>query len=112
MHPISMRDLLDEDLENRDPVAGNDDVYVACIKRANLNAMLGKSPLTIQNHAQESRSVVNNASLINKTPTYYARGAFPWGMPLEWVLLWTLNSSCWSQEAIYVSMCSSRLCDA
>ncbi len=57
----------------------DDDVYVACIKCANLDAMLGKSPLTIQNHARESRSVVKNASLINKTPTYYARGPFPLG---------------------------------
>jgi hypothetical protein len=66
-------------LENGDPVAGDDDVYMVCIKRANLDAMLGKSPLTIQNHLRESRSVVKNASLINKTPTYYTRGPFPLG---------------------------------
>jgi hypothetical protein len=66
-------------LENGDPVAGDDDVYMVCIKRANLDAMLGKSPLTIQNHLRESRSVVKNASLINKTPMYYARGALPFG---------------------------------
>jgi hypothetical protein len=66
-------------LERRDPVVGDDDVYVACLKRANLDAMLGKSPLTIQNHAHETRSVIRNASLINKTPTYYARGPFPLG---------------------------------
>ncbi len=64
-------------LEERDPVCGDNDVYVACIKRANLDAMLGKSPLTIRNHAQESRTVVKSASLINKTPSYYPRGPFP-----------------------------------
>jgi hypothetical protein len=64
-------------LEERDPVCGEDDVYVACIKRASLDAMLGKSPLTIRNHAQESWTVVKSASLINKTPSYYPRGPFP-----------------------------------
>ncbi len=64
-------------LERRDPIAGDDDVYVACIKQAKLDAMLGKSPLTILNHAQETRAVVKNASLINKTPSYHARGPPP-----------------------------------
>ncbi len=64
-------------LEERDPVSGDDDVYIACIKLANLDAMLGKSPLTIRNHARESQTVVKNASLINKTPSYYSRGPFP-----------------------------------
>jgi hypothetical protein len=77
--PFQCKTCWMRNLENRDPVAGNDDVYVACIKHANLNAMLGKSPLTIQNRARESRSVVKNACLINKTPTYYARGPFPLG---------------------------------
>jgi hypothetical protein len=64
-------------LEERDPVCGDNDVYMACIKRANLDAMLDKSPLTIRNHARESRTFVKSASLINKTPSYYPRGPFP-----------------------------------
>ena len=39
-------------LEGRDPVAGRDDVYMACIKRENLEAIMGKSTLTIANHAR------------------------------------------------------------
>ena len=66
-------------LEGRDPVTGPDDVYQACIKRANLDAMLGKSPLTIANHTRETRTVVKNAAMINKTPSYYPRGPFPLG---------------------------------
>jgi hypothetical protein len=64
-------------LEERDPVCGADDVYVVCIKRANLDAMLGESPLTIHNHSQESQTVVKSASLINKMPSYYPRTPFP-----------------------------------
>jgi hypothetical protein len=41
--------------------------------------MLGKSPLTIANHKRESRAVIRNAELINKTPPYYPRGPFPLG---------------------------------
>ena len=59
-------------LEGRDPIPGGDDVYLACIKRANLDAMLGKSPLTIRNHARETNVVITNCRLINKTPTLYA----------------------------------------
>jgi hypothetical protein len=63
--------------EGRDPIAGKDNVYRACIKQANLHAMLGKSPLTIANHVRESKAVVKNAGLINKTPSFYPRGPFP-----------------------------------
>ena len=52
-------------LEGRDVVVGRDVVYLACIKRSNLDAMLGKSALTIENHARESRAAVKNAELIN-----------------------------------------------
>jgi hypothetical protein len=41
--------------------------------------MLGKSPLTIANHVRESRAVIRNAELINKTPSYYPQGPFPLG---------------------------------
>ncbi len=53
-------------LEERDPVCVDNDVYMAFIKRENLDAMLGKSPLMIRNHARESWTVVKSASLINK----------------------------------------------
>ncbi len=61
----------------RKPIEGKDDCYVACIKRANIDAMLGKSPLTIANHLHEVSAVVKNSALINKTPSYHAQGPFP-----------------------------------
>jgi hypothetical protein len=64
-------------LQGRDAVLGLDDAYLACIKRSNLDAMLGKSALTIQNHARETRVSIRNAQLINKTPSYHPRGPFP-----------------------------------
>ena len=64
-------------LEGKEVQPGRDDIYLACIRRSNLDAMLGKSPLTIENHARESRAAVKNAELINKTPSYHQRGPFP-----------------------------------
>ena len=70
-------------LEGRNPITGVDDVFQACIKRANLDSMLGKSPLTITNHVRETRMVIKNAAMINKTPSYYPRGgSFPLGDPV------------------------------
>ena len=64
-------------LEAKDPVIGRDDVHLACIKRSNLDAMMGKAALTICNHARETRAAVKHAALINKTPSYHRRGPFP-----------------------------------
>ena len=52
-------------------------MYVACIRRANLDAMLGKSPLTIRAHRRETVAMIENSRLIGKTPTYPPRGHFP-----------------------------------
>ena len=64
-------------LEGRDPRGESDDVYVACIRQANLDAMLGKSPLTIRVHRRETIAVIANSRLIGKTPAYSPRGPFP-----------------------------------
>ena len=70
-------------LEGRDPRRGeSDDVYLACIRRANLDAMLGKSPLTIRAHRRETIGVLENSRLIGKTPAYHPRGPFPLGDPV------------------------------
>ena len=61
-------------LEGRDPIEGRDDIYMSCLRRANIDAMLGKSLLTIANHAWESKGVIRNAELINKTPSYFMIG--------------------------------------
>jgi hypothetical protein len=55
---------------------------MSCLRRANIDAMLGKSPLTIANHVQESKGVIRNAQLINKTPSYYPREPFMVGDPV------------------------------
>ena len=69
-------------LEGRDPIEGRDDIYMSCLRRANIDAMLGKSSLTIANHVRESKGVIRNAELINKTPSYYPRGPFMIGDPV------------------------------
>jgi hypothetical protein len=66
-------------LEGRDPLPERDDVYKACIKWQNLDAVLGKLPLMIANHVRDTRAVIKNAELINKTPSYYPRGPLPLG---------------------------------
>jgi hypothetical protein len=52
-------------------------VYLACIWRANLDAMLGKSPLTIRAHRRETIAVLEISRLIGKTLAYHPRGPFP-----------------------------------
>ena len=52
---------------------------LACIRHANLDAMAGKSPLTIMSHLVETIAVLRNAERINKTPSYHPRGPFPLG---------------------------------
>ena len=56
---------------------GRDNLYLTCIRRANLDAMLGKSPLTIKAHCRETLVALENAASIGKTPAYYPRGPFP-----------------------------------
>ena len=69
-------------LEGRDPRGEGDDVYLACIRRANLDAMLGKSPLRIRAHRRETIVVLKNSRLIDKMPAYHPRGPFPVGDPV------------------------------
>jgi hypothetical protein len=57
-------------------------VCLACIRRANLDAMLGKSPLTIRAHRRETIALLENSRLIGKTPAYHPRGPFPVGNPV------------------------------
>jgi hypothetical protein len=64
-------------LEGRDPRGSEDECFMVCIRRANLDAMAAKSPLTIIAHLRETMTVVNNASLINKTPSYHPKSPFP-----------------------------------
>jgi hypothetical protein len=69
-------------LEGRDPRGESDEVYLAFIRCANLDAMLGKSPHTIRVHRRETIAVFENSRLIGKTPAYHPRGPFPVGNPV------------------------------
>ncbi len=63
-------------LEGREPVPGRDNIYLTCMRRANIDAMLGKSPLTIRAHRQESERAISTALAFGKTPAYHPRGPF------------------------------------
>ena len=65
-------------LEGRTMVPA-DRTYARCIRRAQLDAMNGKSHRTIDSHRQQTTSVIKLCSQINKTPTYQSRGPFPLG---------------------------------
>ena len=69
-------------LEGKDPRGESDEVYLACIRHANLDAMLGKSLLTIQAHRREMIVKLVTSRLIGKTPSYHPRGPFPDGNPV------------------------------
>jgi hypothetical protein len=73
-------------LEERDPVPGRDDVYLTCICQANIDTMLGKSPLTIGAHRRQSLNTIDTALTFRKLPAYHLRGPFlmdnPVGMSL------------------------------
>jgi hypothetical protein len=71
-----------QNLKGRNPAPGRDDMYVTCIKQANLDAMLGKSSLTIRAHRSKTLASLQNAIRIGKTPAYHPRGPFPGGNPV------------------------------
>jgi hypothetical protein len=64
-------------IEKKEPVPKRDNLYLTCIRQANLDAMLGKSPLTIKAHHRETLAVLENSARIRKTPAYHPRGPFP-----------------------------------
>jgi hypothetical protein len=50
-----------QNLEGKDPFPGRNDVYLTCIRQANINSMLGKSMLTIKAHRRKTISAIDNA---------------------------------------------------
>jgi hypothetical protein len=66
-------------IKGRDHVPGRDDNSMTCIRQANLDAMLGKSPLTIRSHRRETLAALRNEDSIGKTLAYHPRGPFPLG---------------------------------
>jgi hypothetical protein len=71
-----------QNLEGRDPRPLKDKVYMVCIKWANLDAMLGKAPLTIGHHVRDTKLGIKNAVLVHKTPLFHAWGSFAVGDPV------------------------------
>lgn len=69
-------------LEGRDPIEGADDCFMAYIKCANINAMVGKLLFTIGGHLRETTTAIKTAAFINKTPSYHPRGPFPLSDPV------------------------------
>jgi hypothetical protein len=67
-------------LEGRNPTWGRDNVYLTCIRQANLDAMLGKSPLTIKALRSQTLASLQNAMKIGKTSAYHRRGFFRWAI--------------------------------
>ena len=80
--PFQCETCWHRNLEGRDPQRGASDVMLACIRRANLDAMAGKSPLTIRGHLLDTIMVLRNAERISKTPSFHPRGPFPLSDPV------------------------------
>ncbi len=64
-------------LEHRLPVPGRDDALLMFIRRANLDAIAGRSPSTSTSHSDEVKRIVRNCKLIGKTPNIPPRGPMP-----------------------------------
>ena len=62
-------------LEGRLPEPGLDDAFIMCLRRANLDAMCGRSLMTIVAHANAIGRLVENCRLIRKTPSIPQRGS-------------------------------------
>jgi hypothetical protein len=64
-------------LEGRNVNRTEDRRYLACIRRANLDAINSRAKSTIKAHVSFMRRVVTNAALVNRTPFFAPRGPFP-----------------------------------
>ena len=79
-------------LESRLPREGLDDLYVACIRRANLDASGGLAVSTIAGKASSIKRTIGECNLIHRTPFIEPRGPMPMedccgmGMAVEMIL--------------------------
>jgi hypothetical protein len=64
-------------LEKRDVNLVEDRRYLACIRRANLDAINSRAQSTIKGHVSFIKRAVANAAQINRTPFFAPRGPFP-----------------------------------
>ncbi len=63
-------------LEGRNPDSG-DKEYLSCLRRANLDAIAGRSKVTISSHTNRFAEVIRNCVMLRRTPSYPPRGPFP-----------------------------------
>jgi hypothetical protein len=75
--PFQCEDCWLLNLEGQLSVPELDDIYVMCIRQANLDAMGGRAVLTIEGHAAVVKQTVQNSRLIRKMPTIPHRGPMP-----------------------------------
>jgi hypothetical protein len=66
-------------LEGRDPRPVEDRTYIACLRRANLDAINARAKSTIKSHISFITTTMTNCERINKTPRFEQRGPFAMG---------------------------------
>lgn len=69
-------------LEGRDPRPVADRNYLACIRRANLDAINGRALGTIKNHIDHLKAAEERCKALNRTPNFPQRGSFPVSDPV------------------------------
>ena len=75
--PFQCEDCWMLNLEGRLPVDKLDDTYLMLIRRANLDAIAGRSKTTIEGHANAVMRAARNCSYFGKTPALPERGPMP-----------------------------------
>ena len=91
-------------LEHRDPGPRDDD-FLVMLRRANLDAMLGKTAGTIRGHRNRTKQMCEYSALINKTPSLAGHGPFPltdqvgMGLALE-ILVKSVNAKGRNEEFV------------
>ena len=85
-------------LEGRD-ILDSDQLYIKCIRRANLNAMAEKSHLTIGGHRREIVANIKRCELIGKPHPLNQEDRSPKKTSSEWALWWTCFSRASWQRA-------------
>jgi hypothetical protein len=75
-------------LESRLPIDGLDDLYVACIRRANLDASGGLAVSTIKAKASSIKRTVGSVSCFARPRSYPVEAQCQWRIMWEWEWLW------------------------
>ena len=71
--PFQCEDCWMHNLEDRE-ITQRDELYVKCIRRAQIDSIVGKAKGTIDSHRRTVASTVLHCGHLNKTPSYQPRG--------------------------------------